>query len=473
MKLSLRLIQGYFWCFIVLLSSSSWAQVPVFDWAVSAEAPTSYQQQVQNRGVAVDAAGNTYVTGIFRNTLTLGTTTLTSVGDYDVYVASLDNAGKYRWAVRAGGLDWDISNGLALDAQGNVHITGYYESSEAQFGLATVTNAGYGASVFVAKLSSAGTWLQASSAGGSGDTYTVGVALAVDKAGEVYVTGGFRGAITFGTTPLVCYGAYNGFVAKLNTNGTWQWAVAGGSSAYDFGNAVALDLQGNAYVTGSFQGRTATFGATTLTNVGANGSGDLFVAKLDGNGNWLWAVRGGSTSSDGANGIAIDPMGNAYITGSVAGFAASFGAITLSKSTPSADLFVAKLTANGTWQWATLGGGDGPDRGQALAFDAAGQLMLVGSFQSSAASFATLPSLTSAGGSDVVVAQLGDDGRWNWVLRGGGPGDDYGQGVALAPNGETRVVGTFEGATTSFGPTTLSGGTLKTVFSLTAVSSRT
>ncbi|HEX8660014.1 MAG TPA: hypothetical protein VF690_20895, partial [Hymenobacter sp.] len=311
MKLSLRLIQRLFWCFIVLLSGPSWAQVPGFNWAVSGGPAPPTVQHAGNTGVAVDAAGNTYVTGFFENTLILGTTTLTSEGGADVYVASLDNTGKYRWAVRAGGSDDDGSNSLGLDAQGNVYITGEYKGGKAQFGSIAVTSASsrYGNSLFVAKLSSAGIWLQASSAGGLESTYTSGVALAVNKAGEVHVTGLFNGTVTFGTTSLVCRGDYGAFVAKLGTNGTWQWAVVAGGSIYDFGRAIALDAQGNVYVAGLFEGHTATFGATILTNVGANRSSDLFVAKLDGNGNWLWAVSGGSTYGDRANGIAIDSMG--------------------------------------------------------------------------------------------------------------------------------------------------------------------
>jgi hypothetical protein len=399
------------------------------------------------------------VTGFFRNTLILGTTTLTSEGGNDVYVASLDNTGKYRWAVRAGGSDDDGSNSLSLDAQSNVYITGEYQGGKAQFGSIAVTSASsrYGNSLFVAKLSSAGIWLQASSAGGPGDTYTSGVALAVNKAGEVHVTGLFSGTVTFGTTSLVCRGDYGAFVAKLDTNGTWQWAVVAGGSIYDFGRAIALDAQGNVYVAGLFQGDTAAFGATILTNVGADRSSDLFVAKLDGNGNWLWAVGGGSTYGDRANGIAIDSTGNVYVTGGVGGFTASFGTVTLSKSTPGADLFVAKLTANGTWQWATQGGGDGDDFGHDLAFDGAGNLMLLGSFRGSAASFGTLPALSAVGIYDIVVAQLSANGRWNWVLQGGGGAMDYGSAIALAPNGDIRVVGTFHDGTTSFGSTTLLG----------------
>ena len=125
---------------------------PLFDWAAGADAPSTYDEQAQNRGIATDAAGNSYVTRIFRNTLTLGSTTLTAVGDYDVYVASLDATGHYRWAVQAGGNAWSISSTVAFDASG----TG----------------------VIVAQLDATGSWRWALCGGGPGNDSSAAIAQA-------------------------------------------------------------------------------------------------------------------------------------------------------------------------------------------------------------------------------------------------------------------------------------------------------
>lgn len=445
----------------LLLALTAGAQVPVFEWATGAEAPTTYDQQVQNRAVATDAAGNTYVTGIFRNTMTLGSTTLTADNDYDLFVASLDPMGRYRWAVQAGGNAWDISNGLALDAAGNVYITGYFESNTARFGTISLDGVAAGANLFVAKLSPAGAWLQATAptrpSGQSGRSflYMVGTALTVDGGGNVYVTGGFNGSPQFGSTTLACYGAYNGFVAKLTPAGTWEWAVAGGSCGYDFGQSIAVDAAGSAYVTGSFMGYQATFGSTVLTRAGF--SKDLFVARLDPTGHWQWATHAATATAAAGNGIVLDPAGNAYVTGAVAGQQVRLGGLALNGPDDSYDLFVAKLTPAGTWQWAVRGGSPAADGGRSLVRDASGELTVAGSFAQTA-TFGKLPPLTAVGKTDLVVTRLGSDGSWRWTLGGGSAGDDYVAGVALGPDGAARIAGSFEGASLVLGPATVPGG---------------
>ena len=96
--------------------------------------------------------------------------------------------------------------------------------------------------------------------------------------------------------------------AQLNP---WLWARNAGGSSSDYCNSIAVDVNGNSYVTGSFQG-SATFGSTTLTS---SGGSDIFIAKLDSSGNWLWAKNAGGTGADIGNGIAVDADGNSYVTG--------------------------------------------------------------------------------------------------------------------------------------------------------------
>ncbi|MDO7850453.1 SBBP repeat-containing protein [Hymenobacter convexus] len=461
MKRLLPLACGLIGLLTLFLATPVRAQVPGFDWAVGGDAPTTYEQQVQNTGVATDAAGNSYVTGIFRNTLKLGSTMLTAVGDYDIYVASLDAKGHYRWAVQAGGNGWDISKAVALDASGNVYITGYLESNDIRFGALAVANpvfANGSTPVFVAKLSPTGTWLRVTTATNPSARflYMLGTALAVDGPGNVYITGGFNGNPQFGNTSLESYG-YGVFVAKLNTAGTWDWAVRGGGAAYDFGQGIALDGSGNAYVTGFFEASQATFGSIQLPN--ATRSKDLFVAKLDASGRWLWATHAGTANTATGNGIAVDAAGNAYITGAVAGSVARLGAIAVPKNDDSYDLLVASLSPAGAWQWAVRGGSPSDDFGRGIVRSADGHLTVAGSVSGSVATFGALPPQPVAGGTDVAVAQLDATGAWRWALCGGGPGGDYSAAIAQAPGGDVRITGTFEGPTLQLGTATLPGGT--------------
>jgi hypothetical protein len=455
MHQALRLV--YLLLNIVLLTLPTWAQTPVFEGTIGSAKPATYNDQTQVTGVVVDAVGTTYVTGIFRGSLTLGSTTLTSVGNYDVYVAALDATGAYRWAVQAGGRQGDSSTGLALDASGNLYVGGYTESTEATFSTFTVRNESYGGSVFVAKLSPTGTWLWVSQAGGAGNNYTYGGRIAVDALGNAYITGQLRGwDIRFGATSVANEGAYNAFVAKLDPAGNWQWAVVEGGDGYDNGSSIALDGSGNIYVTGIFWSTAARFGTTFLRNAGYRG--DIFVAKLDASGHWLWAVRGGSNVDEGGAAIAVDQAGNAYVTGNITGESAQFGAIVLPKKDASSDLFVGKLSATGNWQWVVSAGGAGEDSGAGITVDAAGRATITGSFTGAAVRFGSLPPLTAAGGTDIVIAQLNADGTWRWAVGGGGPGNDYGRALAPSPTGSVQIVGLFEGASLSLGDTTLPGG---------------
>ncbi len=439
----------------LLLAFTSQAQVPGVTWASGGAAPrTTYSRQAQTRSAVGDAAGNTYVTGIFRDTLVLGTTRLVSAGNYDVYVAKLNAAGEYQWATQATGWAWDISNSIALDAAGNVYITGYSEGAELNFGPHKLTSFGSGAVLYVAQLSPAGAWQRATLVDSPGYTfrYIIGNALTVDSAGAVYVTGGMNGTAQFGAITLF-NGGYGTFVAKLSPAGTWQWATLAGGS-YDFGNAIALDKAGDPYIAGSFQSPQVTFGAFSLTN---RGFSDIFVAKLTAAGAWQWIAQGGGRYSDVARGLAIDPAGNAYVTGGAGGDALRFGSLTATKVDDSNDLFVAKLDAAGTWQWVALGGSAGQDFGMGIVLQG-NNLTVAGTLGGPTARFGALPAVAIGGDADVGVVRLGTDGQWQWALNTGGAGSDYAQSLAAGPQNEVRVVGSFEAPSTTFGATTLAGG---------------
>jgi hypothetical protein len=159
----------------------------------------------------------------------------------------------------------------------------------------------------------------------------------------------------------------------------WQWAKSAGGTSYDKGNSVAVHASGNNYIIGTFRD-TATFGSTTLTSQGGY---DVFVAKLSTNGAWQWAKSAGGSSDDRGRGVAVDTSGNTYITGYFHG-TATFGSTTLTSQGPPPDVFVAKLSTNGAWQWAKSAGGPNYDIGADVAVDASGNTYITGYFESTA-----------------------------------------------------------------------------------------
>ena len=351
-----------------------------------------------------------------------------------------------------------FGNGLriaqnALDAAGNTYVTGYFNTS-ATFGTINLQGPGY--NMFVAKLSPTGTVLWAVQAGGG----TEGRGIAVDASGNVLVTGAFRGTVAFGSIRLASTGSFdNVFVAKLNSTGGFLWAVRAGSTSESNGNGIVVDAAGNSYVCGTFSAvspNLADFGPFQLADTNL-GSGDVFVAKLDPAGTFLWASSGGGSQRDEAFGIALDAVGSVYITGFVSGgfnTTARFGPATVTIRGDE-DILVAKLSPAGAFLWAASAGGQTPDLGQRLAVDAQGNVHVVGYFMSARAAFGTttLPH-SNQGTFDAFVGLLTPAGTWQWAVAGGGPGDDYGYDLALDAAGNTYAVGSCS-YQASFGNTVL------------------
>jgi len=395
--------------------------------------------------IAVDANGNNYVTGSFSGSSTFGTTTLTSSGDKDIFVAKIDHNGNWLWAKQAGGISYDYGRGIAVDDNGNSYITGEFEES-ATFGTTTLTSSG-SYDIFVAKLDSSGNWLWAKQAWGIGED--VGFSIAVDAKGNSYITGVFMESANFGTTTLTSSGDYDIFVAKLDINSNWLWAKQAGGTDDDYGNGIAVDANGNSYVTGYFS-ESATFGTTTLTS---SGDIDIFVAKLDSSGNWLWANQAGGTNCDYGHGIAVDDNGNSYIIGNFLE-SANFGITTLTSS-GYYDIFVAKLDINGNWLWAKQAGGTSYDFGNSIAVDTNRNVYVTGFFYSSSCSFGTITLINSSSEYiDIFVAKLDINGNWLWAKQAGGTSDDCGYGITVDVNGNSYITGIFRGSAT-FGTTTL------------------
>ncbi len=423
---------------------------------------------------AIDAQGNVYVTGVFAGKFVIGGQTFVSrASHFDVFVAKYDASGNTLWAVSAGGESDDRAYGLALDAGGNVYISGSY-STEAAFGPVTLPPAvgqpgsTWLSDVFVAKLDGAGNWLWATHAGGADNDY--GTDVAVDAAGTIVLGGGFNSpTATFGAVQLTKAGsggfAPDLFVARLSANGTWLSALAiGGTGAEEMGG-LALDAAGNVYVCGAFSSPALAFGGVVLANANPSpGTGpattDLFAAKLAPTGTWQWATQAGSASDDRAAGIAVDATGRAYIAGGFGPGATAFGATSLTNAgtANTLDVFVAALDASGAWRWAAQAGGTDGEAATALALTATNEVVVTGEFLSRRAQFGAgaLGNTSAAGRSDAFVARLDAAGAWQWALGTDGAGDESGTALALAPDGGVEVLGIYWGPA-SFGPTTLAG----------------
>ncbi len=304
--------------------------------------------------MVVDNDGNVYITGSFEATATFGNTTLTALNRSDVFLAKYDPEGKLLWVKQGAGTATDMAYSMAIDAQNNIYITGmFYESIT--FDNVKLTAVGL-TDTFIAKYTPAGElmWAKRDGGGADGLNKSRGRSITLDASGNIYVAGTFVGDVLFGTTRLSADKRffYNLYVAKYNAAGTLQWVTqATGNSS---GECIAVDAAGNVYVTGSFGG-AVTFGSTTLTSIGEESEEDVFLAKYTADGKMAWIKQFGGKGLSVGNTIALDATGNLYITGFFQDVV-PFGAASLKSGAPMYDMFIMKCNKNGEVQWARQAG---------------------------------------------------------------------------------------------------------------------
>jgi hypothetical protein len=355
-------------------------------------------------GLCIDKWGYVYLAGTFSSAvLPFNGVHLVNQGQQDLFLAKLDPNGQTIWARSAGGTGDDAARSVCTDRQGNICITGSFDSPSLAFGSIFLTDTCPHTVPFVTKYDSSGTVLWSRTAAGT-NSYNgnYGSAVCTDSASSIYITGGFSFAsIQFGTYTLLNAGLTNLFVVKYDTSGNEVWAKQAGGINQDAGTGIGTDLRGNAYVCGSYFSPSITFGWDTLHN---GGSGDIFLVKYDPNGNPIWSRRAGGSGTDEASGICIDPNGYAYLAGSFNSATLAFGSSLLSNQ-GNMNLFIAEFDYAGNPVWAESAGGSAYDYGTCAFADASGNAYLGGNFESSSVSFGTTP-LFFSGTSNMYVAKV-------------------------------------------------------------------
>ena len=396
-------------------------------------------------GISTLSDGSSIATGRFTDSADFGNGNLTSAGGYDVFVAKRDAAGSIVWVTTAGGTSSDEGMAISTLSDGSAIVTGKFWGASATFGNTTLTSAG-NYDVFVAKLDAGGNWLWATRGGGtSGDE---GMAISALSDGSAIVSGYFQGTATFGSTTLTSAGAQDVFVAKIDASGNWLWALQSGGISYDFGHAIGTLSDGSSIQTGRFTD-SADFGGGPLTSAGGS---DVFVAKRDADGSFLWVRIAGGTSNDGSYAISTLSDGSAIVAGYFID-TATFGSTTLT-SAGSVDLFVAKIDALGNWLWATsAGGSSSQDSAKGVSTLSDGSAIVTGGF-GDAATFGSSTTLTSIGSYDAFVAKIDALGNWLWATSAGGTSGERGEAVSTLSDGSPIVTGFFY-ETARFGATTL------------------
>jgi hypothetical protein len=429
--------------------------------------------------IAVDSAGNAYVTGWTFSTdfptMNPLQPTYGGYGDSDAFVSKINSTGSALvYSTYLGGSYSDQGNGIAVDGAGNAYVTGSTQSTD--FPTMNALQPTYGGGyddAFVAKINASGSALVYSTyLGGSGADE--GYGIAVDSAGNAYVTG-ITGSANFPTTPGVfqttCGGNdncahYDAFVAKINPSGSalvYSTYLGGGQE--DWGYGIAVDSAGYAYVTGfTYSTQFPTKNPLQPTN---HGHSDAFVTKFDPSGSALvYSTYLGGSGTDYPAAIAVDSVGSAYVTGSTQStnfpsknaLQPAFGG--------SIDAFITKINSSGlAFVYSTYLGGSSADGGNCIAVDIVGNAYVAGLTYST--NFPTMNPLQPASGGlgDAFVAKVHIAATTLTTLSSSPNPSTYGQAVTFTavvsssvgapPDGE---IVSFKKGTTVMGTGTLSGG---------------
>ncbi len=430
--------------FVFCFLSPALLRAQVIDWV---NLPGSFKADVAE-DVAVDFAGNSYLTGKFSLSLDLGDTTLESAGKEDIFIAKYDSDGNFLWARREGGPSEDIGVEIDVDAAGSVYVGGRFEGT-ATFDTTSYPSQG-NVDMFVIKYDTDGNFQWVNTLGGSRDDRCRG--LYVDPAGFAYIGGRYRLSTKLDAITLTGQGEEDVFLAKLSQSGNVIWATTFGGLRKDFGEDITGDPAGNLYMTGSYF-QQINFPDTTYF---ALGDEEIFVAKFDNDGNYLWSRTMGSNVRDYGEALNCDEFGNLYVGGAFSG-EGYFGQDTL-QSRGELDMFLIKMNPEGDVLWSFSAGAPiNNDVVWAVSCDDRGNAFMSGWFKG----LMTFGDTTVLGANsyNIFAGKINAAGKATWVTKlGNTNSEDIGRGVYCDPSGNVHVAGGYMGTATYGSVTTTALG---------------
>ena len=321
--------------------------------------------------IEIDNSNNIYVVGAFANTvdfdLGAGIDNVSSNGNLDAFLLKLNSDGDVLLKRTFGGIGKDELNSIELNSSNEIYLAGQFQKTVDFDPGVNETNinaiASNGTDLFILKLDTNADFLWVKNIGGNGNDpmlqpgITGAKEVVVDAGGNIYLTGFYTRNSDFdpgvGVSELISNGPYHMFVLKLDTNGNYVWAKSVGGIDETWGNSITIDNSGNVYSTGYFD-ETADFDpGVGVNNLISSGNRDVYVQKLDSNGDFIWAKSFGSTNQDIGTSIITDSSGNVYISGyfsDTVDFDPGNSVVNLS-SVGSDAIFILRLDTNGNFSW--------------------------------------------------------------------------------------------------------------------------
>ena len=375
-------------------------------WAKTVAFTTDPNSDLYANAIGIDKDGNVYIGGKFYVDISISEVSFSCNGSSDMYLAKFSGDGSLIWARQAGGIGQgsygqDEIHALALDAAGNCYITGTY-NQDAKFDSIELSSPNT-MEVFIAKYDKSGNGLWAISGGENGINHT-GTAIQVDTEGNCYVTGIFYEKLALGKDTLDAVDAEQKiFLAKIADGGAFLWAVKIGSGGY-YGGArdLKIDRDGNFYLAGFFRAGMHIGSEDISYSNGLKYA--ALILKYDKEGNFLWVKKtDGDSQNATLSGLALDSKNAIFVTGS-SNATVSFGSTSISSATAVSFGFVAELNSEGTFQWVKSLDGYGNISGSSVAATSSDDWITSGTFDSTVIIGAK--TFASGGGSDVFLAKL-------------------------------------------------------------------
>ena len=430
---------------ILVLAPGSLAQL---NWATHVGGTSSDQ----SGDIASDASNNIYITGNFTGTADFDGDGVyddaASAGGEDIFLAKYDETGVLLWGATAGGSGSDEGLAVAADATGNVYITGYF-SGGADFDGDTIDDviARSARDLFVAKYDATGAFQWVHAAGGlTGNGQDAGTDIEVDG-DYILVTGYFRGAADFdedGVADVTSAGNQDGFAARFSASGSLDWVSSIGARQADEGVGITSDGNGGAFISGSFSGNIDING-DTIDDLVSHGGDDGYIVHCNGTGDMMWAIAAGGTGADRPSHIARDlSTGDIYFTGTFRGAADFDGdGVADVTATSADDMFLAKYTESGSFQWVISASGTSSETPRRLLVD--NGVIVTGGYQGTIDfdNDGVIES-TSSSGEDVFVVEYFTDGSLGNFIVASGNGSDWGTGAVVDDEMNMCVTGTFQ-----------------------------
>lgn len=340
----------------------------------------------------------------------------------------------YEWLKSVSGANDDVARGVCLDSLSNIYVTGSFSGTTTLGG--QTLNSNGGTDIFIAKFDMNGNLVWAKSFGSVSLDFAFDIDCEPD--GSFCITGGFRQTMVLSqNTTITSTGGFDLFTAKFNTNGDCLWAKTATGNGSEYGNEIVSTVSGHVTVIGNTQG-TMIIENDTLVHLDST---DLFVVKYDTDGKKIWSKGLRGMGNSGGRAISSDNLENTYIAGSFEGNIYVDTLVFSSTSTSGNDVFVSRLSSEGTLIWARHFGGKGDDYSRGIDTDSYGNVYVSGVF-SDTIHFDGF-TLIASGSSDIFLLKMDSLGNIVWAKKIGNSGTEEGCEIEVNKSGEIFISGGF------------------------------